>query len=49
MWPHRDPKRHRSVRFEPIYHQDPRPERSSSPFSDSFQAKFAEFPFPDVG
>ena len=32
MWPDRDPKRHRWVCFEPIYHQKPRSERSSTPF-----------------
>ena len=49
MWPDRDPKRHRWVCFEPIYHQNPRSERSSNPFSDSFMVKFAEHPSYVVG
>ena len=38
MWLHRDLKRHRSVCFDPIYHQNPRSERFSNPFSDSFRS-----------
>jgi hypothetical protein len=42
MWPLRELERHRPVCFDPIYHENPRSERYSNPFSDSFKTKFAE-------
>ena len=45
MWPHRELERHRPVWFGPICHQNPRSERYSNPFSDSFMAKFAFWGF----
>jgi hypothetical protein len=39
MWPHSELKRHRPVCFDPICHQNPRSERYSNPFSDSFSSR----------